>query len=399
MILIIILTVIKYSHTINDYSILLKHNIIIRSKFMPSPYVPKVGAVYNPKALQNLSLEQVLHRSIVDPAFSDKAVGSTSYNWRQDYKIQIKDMAQIKDTAVLKQIETFMDKVAATPEGRQHLRQAAAMQQYRVAARDFENDIQESRDRNEAWRKEYAQKVAAGMEVGKVPPTREQEESGYAMRPRPDPSGRIVIVDAPEHNSTPEFDNRTGRIPFNSKRPLGEYLGTDAQWHPATLETIIYHELGHAEDPIISFQNRAALDAINNQKMPDKLNMPDFIRKPEDHNIRNGAYFNLGHEAPAIYDTNVVTPGLPFLGEPRSLDHSATRHLEPPANTPSPVTLPKEATRNNTSFNLDPERMRQAVAVAEAKYGVPSAATGEDPNNPVALNTPTKSRGAGTVQV
>ena len=78
----------------------------------------------------------------------------------------------------MSQVETFMDNVATTPEGRHHLRQASGMQRYRIEAKDFENSIQERREQTAVWREEYAKRVAYGN-VGdmKAPPTKEQEEA------------------------------------------------------------------------------------------------------------------------------------------------------------------------------------------------------------------------------
>lgn len=294
---------------------------------MPEPYTPQVGADYDPKAMQNLSPEQILHRSIVDPAFSDNAVGSTSYDWRKDYELEIRDQN------VLKRVEKSLDALAATPEGRHHLRQAAAMQKHRVKARDYERDIEERRSTRAAYRAEYESADPEKQKTMKAPASREADEAEFRGLPKPDPSGKLVIVDDPEAKG-PSFEKTTGRLIFNSQRPLGLYLGVDGKYHEPTLEAIIHHEIGHAKDPMGSLNNRAGKTAISNLPMPAQLDIADFIPNPDTLRM-NRNYNQFAWEAPVIRDTNLLTAQYPSLnlGPARSLDHSATKRQDSPMPT------------------------------------------------------------------
>ena len=316
---------------------------------MEPTYTPKVGARYDSRALEGRTREQILQRPLVDPAFSDQTLGSTTYNWRSDYTLDI------ADNAMRERVEKFMDALASVPEGRHHLRQAAAMQKHRLEARDSERDIAENEASLEDHRAAY-EKASPEERLHMKPPLTPQENAVYiAGLPRPDPNGKITIRDDPSSRG-PAFDRSTGTISFNSRNSPGFYLGLDGKYHVPTWETILHHEIGHAKDPLNTYDNRSVTRSLSGSTSDSHVS-----GAPASRTSRGIVAYSISRsdaiESPVIHDTNNFINLYPEhsglkLTAPRSLDHSATRRTFNPEDSsigdlgdlPDPLrTIPKNA--------------------------------------------------------
>lgn len=237
---------------------------------MTETYTPKVGAVYDPAMFENWTPEQILHRDLKDPAFSDKGVGSTHYDWRPDF------ILKIDNPKMFRQVEKFLDNVASTPEGRWHLRQAAAMQRVRQA---HGNTFKGS-----------------------------------------DSQGRIFIESIKIHQpqSPGRFSEQYGTISLTDPFLPVIYRGIDGKNHISSFENTIYHELGHAKDPMVYSPNYAAEQTLESIPFPAK-SPRDFVENTKEHRKIMG---NCVGESPVIHDLNQA-PRTLHLGAPRSLDHEA----------------------------------------------------------------------------
>ncbi len=178
-----------------------------------SRYVPKVGASYRDENFQDMSRDEIITRDLRDPAYSDAAIGFTTFDWRANYIMRFNDPTT--ETAVVAK----MDEMASTPEGRHILRQAIAMQKLRLAQGDFETLMR-----------------AEGLDPAKLPP-----------QMQPDPQGRIILT---EGGRGGKFLGPRGAVLINREAIEGnEYVGIDGKPHPSTIGSTLHHELTHAMDP------------------------------------------------------------------------------------------------------------------------------------------------------
>lgn len=198
----------------------------------PQEFVPRVGAVYTAAQMQAIGPERLVSRELNDPAYSDAAVGSTEFDWRPHFLIRI------ADPALRNEVERSLDSFASTPEGRHTLRQAAAMQQVRLADGEFQLA---QRDIRKGWDNDLRGDAQGRIIIA-------QETVGYGVAYFNHPQGVLVIQPHELVNAT--------------------YQGEDGKTYPMPLSSLLYHELGHAKDPLIRARNRPALEAADELTRP-----------------------------------------------------------------------------------------------------------------------------------
>ncbi len=248
-------------------------------------YAPQVGRTYTPDDFSSLSLTSIMQRDMMDPRYSDASTGSTSYDWRQHFVMKYTDKAMEREVCAA------MDSYAATPEGRQTLRQAVAMQAFRFQSDDYRN-----------------------ANDSDTPEMRRQQQAEY-LRNR-DPQGRIILVQdmtdpsAPTtsanldaKNSANSFDLLNGTLALNQGVLNGApYLGVDGQKHPTTLQHVLYHELLHAADP---------------------LNTSKSLGQLHSYLIDRG-FWDEHNEFPVYYATNDLMSKIDPQFVPRALEHGGS---------------------------------------------------------------------------
>jgi hypothetical protein len=170
----------------------------------PSPFQPCVGAKYDPALVARMTPEQLLTRPILDPQFADNVQG-TSYDWRSDFRVWMDDPAYQSIAEIL------LDSLSSASQGRQMLRQAAAMHRLR-------------------------------------------QERGETTN-----TGPLIV----RQGTDGEFSEDDGMIILGLDNiARTEYLGVDREFHNVTLGHLLCHELGHAADTIFTRDNKPFRDAL-----------------------------------------------------------------------------------------------------------------------------------------
>ncbi len=193
------------------------------------PFVPEVGRIYTAEEMRALTPDEILHRPINDPQFSDEAVGSKHVDWQSGF------VFMIKDPLTLKYAKEALHSMAQTPEGRATIRQALAMQKLRLA------------------------------------------ETGTGPRGAPDPDGRIILADGPQTQCL-WF---VGVITLRRDDLYGNeyYRGEDGKPHRHSMLSLLSHELCHAKDPLLYRQNQAALRAAEHMLNSDGKPFEEKVRE------------------------------------------------------------------------------------------------------------------------
>ena len=263
-------------------------------------YVP-VGSRLDDTQLAAIGLEDLRGRSLYDPRYA---------GFTPDFRWQDHANVRIDDPELRAQVEGALDQLSRTPEGQHVLRQAAAMQMFRM--------------------------------FGTLTPTSEQREEGAVP----------ITGEIADPNWPGGFNSATGILGINAVAlRRAEYLGQDGQYHDASLQNVLLHELGHAMDGLNIGENFVKLREIHHPALMQQVQAeaarvsmgnPNFERSAEYLALGRGI---VDREGPATYIEN---PAIRLANDimaryyqetPRVELHSAKRLEAPGQDVPPSPTL------------------------------------------------------------
>lgn len=277
-------------------------------------YIP-VGTKLTPAFLRTISLEQMKSREVFDPRY---AGFEADFEWQRYLDVTI------PDSPLRTRVIGALDQFARTPEGQHMIRQAGAMQNYRI--------------------------------YGKTDPKHR-------------PQARVPIGDGITNLHMPS----NGAITYNLQDIVSfEYRGMDGQYYDWSVQHIVFHELSHSMDAVSTHYNKEQLyrrfampllkaeqayDAVVQTRLPDMAQVDALMQFREQYgaplseyptirttNAFMQRYYNEPPRALSHADSTASrkeTPEEMLITNPTNLgaDHFYDEILSPPA-TPAVATAP-----------------------------------------------------------
>lgn len=156
--------------------------------------------------MNHLTLQQLQNRDLNDPKYA--APFDCNFDWHKYITLDINRVMDAKK--ITQDVTKALDHIAATPEGQQSIRQAYAMRQHMRAVSGG------------------PEKITINDDIATI------NETGSSTSP---PHGTISI---------------------NMGQATQSYRGNDGNYHPYSVEHILYHEIGHLKDGMNRPDNLAA---------------------------------------------------------------------------------------------------------------------------------------------
>lgn len=253
-------------------------------------YFFPVGHELSTAQLSRFSWTDMQTRSIYDPNF--RAPEDPKFNWRKYLELQF------NDKKVEAQVSRTLDQIASTPEGQQIIRQAYAMQNYRMRTGDIGDDTgKKARPRG------YDDKLFIGDQTNAA-------QSLFI------PSFNMIMVYEPEIS--------------------GHSLpGRDGRYYHLSMPGVLFHELCHAADGLSLASRQRYLGEVKGPELRAEERAIFAAARvagtdPNDSPRANEWWEKRGSisEYPAILATNVFMQK--YYGEkPQLLRHDRNRENTP----------------------------------------------------------------------
>ena len=233
-------------------------------------YFP-VGEEASVDVLKHFDWKDMQQRSLNDPRFAGCEPG---FDWHKYIELRF------NDDALAKEVSDTLDQFAKTPEGQQTIRQAHAMQNYRIRT----------------------------------------GQTRYAK----DQKGALYITDKALVGQTAFMPEMNAINVFKDELLNQSMLGVDGHYHHTSLQAALYHELCHAKD---GFDTKVQEDRYYNVVKRDEF-AQEMARVDPQNDVAVGHHINEKEhsieEYPVILETNAFMQK--YYGEvPRALVHDAVR--------------------------------------------------------------------------